>query len=256
MKFIVCFLLIIQFLNLILASLKRGLRAPGSCNKDPGLMSIDEKKFILLTLNRLRNQVATQTTTIGPKLPFARNMLQMYYSDTLGSTAQTVANRCFYKHSNPQERKQPQFSVGENVFRMKFINGTPEKNWQNAIEDWFSEIKDFGGKSVVQYNPNGPVTSHFTQLIWANTFLVGCGFASYSDSPKEISHLYVCHFGPTGNIVNFPIYNASYYPGCDCPQNLGCNNMTFPGLCCASGHCNVNSLEYNGEPYKGVIPDI
>ena len=256
MKFIVCFLFIIQFFELILASLKTGLRLSNSCNKDAGFMTIDEKKFILLTLNRLRNQIATQSTSIGPKLPYAKNMLQMYYSDGLGASAQKVANRCLYKHSNPQDRNQPQFAVGETIFRMKFINGTPEKNWQNAIEDWFTEIKDFGGKSVVQYRPTGAVTDHFTQLIWANTFLVGCGFASFSDSPREITHLYICHFGPTGNIVNFPIYNASLTPACDCPQNLGCNNMNFPGLCCPSGHCNFHSIEYNGEPFKGVVPDV
>jgi hypothetical protein len=122
MKFIVYFLLIFQFIKLILASLKKGLRVSHSCNKDPGLMSTDEKKLILLTLNRLRNQVATQTTNMGPKLPFATNMLQMYYSDSLGATAQKVANRCLYRHSDSEERKQPQFAVGENIFRMKFIN--------------------------------------------------------------------------------------------------------------------------------------
>ena len=183
-------------------------------------------------------------------------MIQMYYSESLGASAQKIANRCIFKHSQPKERKQPQFAVGENVFRIRFTAGTPEKNWQNAIENWFAELKDFGGKSVVTFNPHGPVTAHFTQLIWANTFFVGCGFASYSDSPGEISHLYVCHFGPTGNIINYPIYKASLSPGCECPASLYCNNMTFPGLCCPTGHCNVNSLEYNGEPFKGTVPDL
>jgi len=225
------------------------------CNKDSGLMTIEEKKFILITINRIRNQIATQSTSLGPKLPYARNMLQMYYSDSLGASAQAVADRCMFKHSDPAKRKQPQFYVGETIFKMKFINGNPEKNWQNAIEDWLSQIKDVGGKSMVQYNVRGPNTEDFTQLIWANTFLVGCGFASYSDTPKEITHLYVCHFGPAGNIINAPVYDASYWTGCNCPANLGCNNITFPGLCCPSGHCNHNSIEYNGEPFKGTIPD-
>ena len=37
---------------------------------------------------------------------------------------------------------------------------------------------------------------------------------------------------------------------------MGCNNITFPGLCCPSGHCNHNSVEYTGEPFKGTVPDI
>lgn len=137
------------------------------CNRDLGLMTVDEKKFIVLTHNRLRNQIATQSNTIGPMLPYATNMIQMYYSDSIGMKAQQHANKCLFKHSNPAVRKQPQFPTGENIFKKKFIGGIPIKNWQEAIENWFGEIKDFGGKSVVTFNPNGAVTGHFTQLIWA-----------------------------------------------------------------------------------------
>ena len=170
MKFIINFLLIIGslFELFLSASIKKSLLlTTDKCNKDPGLMSIDEKKLILITHNRLRNQIATQSNAIGPKIPYATNMIQMYYSDSVGSKAQEWADRCTFKHSAPSFRKQPQFAVGENIFRKKFIGGTPQKNWQLAIESWFDEIKDFGGKSVVSYNPDGPVTGHFTQLIWA-----------------------------------------------------------------------------------------
>ena len=91
----------------------------------------------------------------------------MYYSDSIGAKAQDWADKCDFKHSSPSERKQPQFATGENIYKTKFIGGTPIKNWQNAIESWFSEIKDFGGKSVISFSPRGAVTGHFTQLIWA-----------------------------------------------------------------------------------------
>ena len=226
------------------------------CNKDAGNMTIDDKKLILLTHNRLRNQVATQSNAVGPKLPFATNMIQMYYTDSIGSKAQKWADQCVFKHSSPTERKQPQFATGENIYRTKFIGGTPIKNWQKAIESWFAEIKDFGGKSVISYSPVGAVTGHFTQLIWAYSYFLGCGFSSYSESPGEITHVYVCQYGPVGNINNFPIYKAALSPGCDCPDGMGCNNTGFPGLCCPSGHCNHNSIEYNGEPFSGTNPDI
>lgn len=257
MKFIVLFVfLLLNLVSILASSLLRALGSHNRCNKDLGLMTIDEKKFIIITHNRLRNQIATQSNVIGPKLPYATNMIQMYYSDALGAKAQQVADKCLFKHSHREFRKQPQFETGENIYQTKFISSTPIKNWQGAIEAWFSEIRDFGGKSVVTYNPNGAVTAHFTQLIWAYSYFVGCGFASYSDSPGEITHLYVCHYGPTGNIVNFPIYQASLVPGCNCPSNLACNNITFPGLCCPAGHCNHNSIEFNGEPFKGTVADM
>ncbi len=68
--------------------------------------------------------------------------------------------------------------------------------------------------------------------------------------------MYVCQYGPVGNIKGFPIYQHSLTPKCDCPDGMGCNNLTFPGLCCPSGHCNHNSVEYGGEPFKGTVPDL
>ena len=134
-------------------------------------MTIDDKKMILKTHNTLRNQIATQSNSIGPKLPFATNMIQMYYSDSIGAKAQSWADQCVFKHSPPKERKQPQFATGENIYKSVFIGGTPIKNWQKAIETWFSEIKDFGGKSVISYSSKGAVTGQFTQMIWAYRYL-------------------------------------------------------------------------------------
>ncbi len=158
--------LLIEKFNTV--SIKKSLLLTGSgCNKDTGLMSFDEKKMIILTHNRLRNQIATQSNAIGPKLPYATNMIQMFYNDAVGEKAQEWANKCSFKHSSTDSRSQPQFKVGENLFIKKFINGTPIKNWQMAIESWFAEIKDFGGKSVVTFKPEGSETGQFTQLIWA-----------------------------------------------------------------------------------------
>lgn len=186
------FILIVLFLNCILCSLIRNLMTTKGCNTDPGNMSLDEKKIILKTHNSLRNQIATQANIIGPKLPYATNMIQMYYSDAIGEKAQAWANKCLFKHSTRNFRKQAQFSTGENIYRIRFINGKPEKNWQKAIESWFSEIKDFAGKSVDAFLPSQQASiNHFTQVIWAYSYFVGCGFASYSDQPNTVTHL-VC----------------------------------------------------------------
>ena len=75
-------------------------------------------------------------------------MIQMY-SERLGAGAQKIANKCLFKLSQPKERKLPKFTFGENIFKIQFITGIPEKNWQNSIENWFSELIDLGGKSAV-----------------------------------------------------------------------------------------------------------
>lgn len=169
MKFIILITFLISLLieESIASSIKKSLLKNTGCNKDSGLMSFEEKKMIVITHNRIRNQIATQSNSIGPKLPYATNMIQMFYSDAIGEKAQEWANKCTFKHSSPDARKQPQFKTGENIFMKKFNNGTPQKNWQSAIEAWYAEIKDFGGKSVVTFKPEGASTGHFTQVIWA-----------------------------------------------------------------------------------------
>jgi len=37
---------------------------------------------------------------------------------------------------------------------------------------------------------------------------------------------------------------------------MSCDNLNFPGLCCPKGHCNHNSVEYNGEIFKGALLEI
>ena len=252
-------LLIIIFLLLIKQSSStflQNLLKASRCNKDSGLMTTDEKKIIITTHNKLRNQIALQTNVVGPKIPYATNMIQMYYSEAIGEKAQEWANKCLFKHSPKGFRKQPQFKTGENIYKISFIGGKPEKNWQKAIEAWYAEIKDFAGKSVDSFQAGAAATGHFTQIIWAYSYLIGCGFASYSDSPGSVTHLHVCQYGGVGNIIGFPIYMSSMTPACNCPGELACNNLTFTGLCCPVGHCNHNSIEFHGEPFKGTLPDI
>jgi len=244
---------LLYFLSLTHCSFKKSFLKLKSkrCNVDNGIMTIKERTQIVQIHNKLRNQIALQKNVIGPKLPFATNMIQMYYSESLGAKAQEWADHCTFAHSEQNDRKQPQFQVGENIYRVRNISGHPTKNWQEAIEAWFSEIQYFGGKSVAQYG-DWQNTKHFTQLIWANSYFLGCGFSSFVEGPGSLTFLYVCHYGPKGNLSGMPIYNASLVPACNCPGSLNCNNLTYTGLCCPSGHCNHNVLEYTGEPFPGT----
>lgn len=201
---IYCFLIIctLALLNLHNCSLKKSLLRTRGCNTDSGLMGQNEKMEIITTHNLLRNQIATQTTVIGPKLPYAVNMIQMYYSEALGAKAQSHADNCNFAHSDPEDRKQPQFQVGENIYRARHVNGSPQKSWKEAIEAWFSEVKNFGGKSVAEF-AGWENTRHFTQLIWAYSYFIGCGFAAYTEQPGMLTYLYV--------IANLHLYFYNHF---------------------------------------------
>lgn len=73
------------------------------------------------------------------------------------------------------------------------------------------------------------VTGHFTQLIWADTFLVGCGITEYKEylnGRRWNTRLYVCNYGPSGNIIN----GWMYRPGDACNE-CGENSNCYYGLC-------------------------
>lgn len=80
-------------------------------------------------------------------------------------------------------------------------------------------------------------TSHFTQLAWSETYLVGCARARYMSEHNLPSEYLVCNYGPGGNIFGNSLYREG--PACSrCP--LGCSDR-YPGLCLRSEDTNVSA---------------
>ena len=137
-------------------------------------------------------------------------------------------------HSSSAFRKQPDFEFGENIYMSMMSGGKPKKNWEKAIMSWYGEIKDMGGshKSVDSFALGGPVSGDFTQVIWAHSYIVGCGHVQYTKG-GWITQSYVCQYGPIGNFIGMPIYKSRKTKGCKCESGLICGNLTYPGLFCA-----------------------
>lgn len=52
-------------------------------------------------------------------------------------------------------------------------------------------------------------TGHYTQLVWAKTFTIGCGYIKYREHHEEkegIMKRLVCNYGPAGNVFDQPVY--------------------------------------------------
>jgi hypothetical protein len=73
------------------------------------------------------------------------------------------------------------------------------------------------------------VTGHYSQMIWADTNRVGCGFTSYRDNGTLETNLYVCNYGPAGNFIGLPSYKVGR-PCSQCPTNTACGSR-FTHLC-------------------------
>ncbi|KAH3882416.1 hypothetical protein DPMN_006354, partial [Dreissena polymorpha] len=123
--------------------------------------------------NRLRGNVS----------PTSADMLKMAYSKDLETEAQIWAEQCIQGHDSNDHRFQPgMFVVGQNLA----VNGA-EMSWSEVIQLWYDEVKDFTYDGQNEFGRVG----HYTQVVWAQTALVGCGAARCGSK-----YHYVCNYGP------------------------------------------------------------
>jgi hypothetical protein len=208
-----------------------------ACNKATRTISDTEKAFIVDYHNMYRNQIATQTNTVGLKMPYATNMLQFYWNDALAQRAQDWANNCLDQHSTQYFREQPEYTVGENLFHSWSLISYPKLNLQHYIDVWFNEIALGVDLNIIGNFVFSELNGHFTEMIWANTNQIGCGFSQYKDG--KFNTLVVCHYGRAGNIEGLPMYAPAPTVGCNCPQYHVCGNSKYTGLCCEAPFCNT-----------------
>jgi len=166
----------------------------------------------------------------------------------------------------PAATGTPTGTVGQNLFLEVGPGSQRSKNdWEGVIKSWFDERFLFNddffplnppGQPTNNNNPPTPPTpqnparstsprtrvekiqnfqfdfrtGHYTQMVWADTDRIGCGFKSFRQGGKDNVHkLYVCNYGDSGNFINLPVYSIGF--GCDnCPAGFSCS-ATYPSLC-------------------------
>lgn len=200
-------------------------------------VSETDKAFIIKTHNDLRNKIASQTTEFGNKFPLASNMRQVYWSEEIAKLAQQHADKKAYMHSKDTFRKTATFSyIGENIAFEAYSNGQPSPNWQKIISNWYGEIKDFNQDVTVFKPSTGAPIGHFTQVVWAETYAIGCGLSSYPQNDKGTFFFYVCEYGPGANVIGSPIYLKGNRK---CASGTT-NSNGYSALCCIANKCSSN----------------
>jgi len=167
----------------------------------------DEKDTILNIHNTLRNLVASGVEA-DKGLPPSGNMRNLVWDDCLSEIAQRWADQCYYYHD--EDRRTSQFNfVGQNLDEELTYYISQNKPWSAVVEKWFSGIQTFygSGGDVRYYMPPQSYGSYqdFTQLIWAGTTHVGCGRTKFYRNGVYAT-VFVCNYGPGGNIYGRPIY--------------------------------------------------
>jgi hypothetical protein len=67
-------------------------------------------------------------------------------------------------------------------------------DWMKALRSWFMEKKKFPHDYVYAYTHSNTYAA-YTQLVWDQTYLVGCGYSS-SYVTGAVRHVFVCNYGP------------------------------------------------------------
>uniref|UniRef100_A0A667GGH3 Cysteine rich secretory protein 1 n=1 Tax=Lynx canadensis TaxID=61383 RepID=A0A667GGH3_LYNCA len=120
-------------------------------------------------------------------IPSASNMLKMDWSEEAAQNARMLSTQCELRESSAPRRRITNTFCGENMHLTSYAI-----SWSNVIEIWYNESKYFKYGEWTSMD-NGITIEHYTQVVWATSYLIGCGISS---CPKRMStqYLYVCHY--------------------------------------------------------------
>ncbi|XP_049819288.1 venom allergen 5-like [Aethina tumida] len=213
---------------------------PG-CKEEP--MTDDIRRYFVDVHNKLRNQLA-----LGEDLNFkdtVSNMRAISYDTELEEMARCHVNECKFGGSNVHDkcRRTSAFKwVGQNVHYDKSSSFSNSWLYPNntlyVVNSWYKEIiyLDPSTYEYFRYKlkdgiKNEKQVGHFTQLVWADTYKIGCARATKKFDQSVYKHgiLFVCNYGPGGNIRSRQILKKGS-PCSNCPANLTCNSK-YAGLC-------------------------
>ncbi|KAF0303572.1 Venom allergen 3 [Amphibalanus amphitrite] len=162
---------------------------------------------ILAAHNTIREAVRTGKYASN-NLPAASEMPPLAWDAELATVAQRWADQC--QQSHDQCRAVPRFAVGQNAA----WTWGHAKNWTGrAIGQWFHDELPHFQQSNLTFTQgtdrvSGQIIGHLTQVIWASTTLVGCGYTETVDTDfyNLTKRAYFCNYGPAGNFIGQQIY--------------------------------------------------
>jgi pathogenesis-related protein 1 len=152
----------------------------------------------------LPSEVATALLAIHNQVRAAENanLPLLSWSEPLAVFAQEWAehlkksNGCKMKHRNDREGILQGEVTGENLYYLWFSERyeTFLSKPEDVVKNWASEKADY--RYADNSCASGKMCGHYTQIIWKDTTMVGCGRALCGQE-----ELWVCNYLPAGNYV-------------------------------------------------------
>jgi len=169
--------------------------------------------------------------------PPAADMLKLTWDDEVAMLAQRWADACDRDsttgklHHDHMRLIPGRYSVSQNL-----MMGGPD--FDVAVRGWFDENQYYQFGTQISMFPTDHDIGHYTQLAWAKTYKVGCGFSTCPDG----TNYWVCDYAPGGNIFPFskPYTDGAACSGCKTSSPPYCENelCVCPGVECHVGELN------------------
>ncbi|KAH7953761.1 hypothetical protein HPB49_011972 [Dermacentor silvarum] len=168
------------------------------CTLDRALTGLSQqiKQQALQVHNDYRSQVAQGRLQ---NYPPAKNMYEFVWDDEIAEVAQAFAEQCDYsQHDENEARITSRFKYVGQCFGWAVDyarnNVTEGKTW---ADDWFGEYSDYNPNTVASFDISGAtgVVTHFTQMIWAETRYIGCGYSNFQKD-GQYARIFVCNYAP------------------------------------------------------------
>ncbi len=209
---------------------------------NPGTLNQEAKDYLLCQHNEVRSKLALgQIQGNSDMLPLATNMQRLAWEDDLAIVASNWAATCNWGH-NPNRNDEyttlvggsSTLSVGENLYVTSLdpsIFDNPS-GITGAVPAWESQGSDWSyGTGATGSCSNE--CSNFTQVIWAETTMVGCGYAYCPDGLTDPNFswgktIVVCNYRTQGNTGAAPYIQGTEYADV-------CTDDIQPGDTCQNG---------------------
>lgn len=180
-----------------------------------------DRETILHIHNRVRNRLALGNSTNG--LPQAANMNVMSYSFEVEYVAQCWANHCSIGHDDCRSIEKFEI-LGQNIYYQENVEMPYlPRHIVKALQAWINEEQLLPSNILKDYNFQHRY-SNFSQMIYAENVLIGCGRTVFSNGL-----LFICNYAPNGNKEHTQIY-VEGTPCSQCKKGVNCNDK-YIGLC-------------------------
>lgn len=218
-----------------------------SClNNEQVYLSVEEKRYILELHNNFRHTVAHGGLNSSGQ-PSASNMFKMVWDPEVALIAKRWADQCDAEEHDKCRTTMDGESLGQNTVLGEYKFSDPETDWERAhrlnklINTWKNEVFKFYPHLITRYDiDSAGNTTHYTQMVWATSIFIGCGYTEFRMPNDVVKFRFVCNYKPKGNIPFAEVYR----PGKPCSHCLHPNNCSETW----------NTLCWDGTSSEFVIP--